>query len=232
MRYFGLNWQCNWVWRHVTTELSSKERDRLRALLLWQETKDVALTCRTFGLSRATLYRWLHRFDPHDLSSLRDRSRRPRHLRQPQWPLALQQAIVRLREQYPRWGKNKLVVLLHTQGFQVSGPTVGRILRSLRHRGQLLEPKRSAISAKRRRKPRPYAVRKPHAYQPRYPGDLVQLDTLDIRPLPGIVLKQFTARDVVSRWDVLAVHTRSTSTLAAQFLDAMCQRFPFPLRAV
>ncbi|HEU65720.1 MAG TPA: hypothetical protein ENN57_03525 [Chloroflexi bacterium] len=28
-------------------------------------------------------------------------------------------------------------------------------------------------------------------------GDLVQLDTLDIRPLPGEVLKQFTARDVI-----------------------------------
>ncbi len=34
----------------------------------------------------------------------------------------------------------------------------------------------------------------------REPGDLVEVDTLNIRPLPGVVLKQFTARDVVSRW--------------------------------
>jgi len=28
---------------------------------------------------------------------------------------------------------------------------------------------------------------------------MVQLDTLDIRPLPGLVLKHFTAHDVVSK---------------------------------
>ena len=30
---------------------------------------------------------------------------------------------------------------------------------------------------------------------------------MDIRPLPGVVLKQFTARDEVSRWDVLVVRS-------------------------
>lgn len=79
---------------------------------------------------------------------------------------------------------------------------------------------------------RPYAVRKPREYRAREPGDIVQVDTPDIRPLPGVVLKHFTARDVVSRWDVLQVHTRATSTLAAQFLDSMRQRFPFPIKAI
>ena len=44
------------------------------------------------------------------------------------------------------------------------------------------------------------------------PGDLVQVDTLDVRPVPGVVLKHFTARDIVSRWDVLEAHTRATAT--------------------
>jgi len=108
---------------------------------------------------------------------------------------------------------------------------VGRILRSLRQRGELIEPKLTAISAKRRRKPRPYAIRKPKDYQPLHPGDLVQLDTLDVRPLPGIVLKQFTARDVVSRWDVLEVHRRATAPLAATFIDTIKARMPFAIRA-
>ena len=43
------------------------------------------------------------------------------------------------------------------------------------------------------------------------PGDLVELDTLDIRPLPGTVWKQFTARDVVSRWDVVELGRRATA---------------------
>ncbi len=81
MSYFGLNWQFNWVSRYGNVELSPKERDRLRALALWQDTKDVKLVCRTFEMSQATLYRWRQRFDPHDLTSLRDHSRRPNRLR-------------------------------------------------------------------------------------------------------------------------------------------------------
>ena len=72
----------------------------------------------------------------------------------------------------------------------------------------------------------------PREYRAREPGDIVQVDTLDIRPLPGVVLKRFTARDVVSRWDVIEVHTRATSTLATRFLESMRRRFPFPIRAV
>jgi hypothetical protein len=33
----------------------------------------------------------------------------------------------------------------------------------------------------------------------------VEVDTMDLRRVPGAVLKQFTARDVVSRWDVVEV---------------------------
>jgi len=40
----------------------------------------------------------------------------------------------------------------------------------------------------------------------RQPGDLVQLDTKKVRPARGVVLKHFSARDMVSRWDVLEVH--------------------------
>jgi len=64
------------------------------------------------------------------------------------------------------------------------------------------------------------------------PGDIVQVDTLDVRPLPGVVLKHFTARDVVSRWDVLEAHGRATSRTAATFIDALLERMPFPVRAI
>jgi len=80
MSFFGLNWQFNWVSRYGNVELSPKERDRLRALALWQDTKDVELVCRTFELSQASLYRWRQRFDPHDLTSLRDRLPSPQTL--------------------------------------------------------------------------------------------------------------------------------------------------------
>lgn len=106
------------------------------------------------------------------------------------------------------------------------------MLTQLKAQGRLIEPQRQAISARKRRPPRPYAVRKPVDYRPAAPGDLVQVDTLDVRPVPGVGLKQFTARDVISRWDVVEVHERATARLATQFLDTLQARFPFPVRAI
>ncbi len=47
-----------------------------------------------------------------------------------------------------------------------------------------------------------------------------------------MILKHFTARDVVSRCDVLQVGTQATSASAARFLDAIVARMPFPVRAI
>ncbi len=142
------------------------------------------------------------------------------------------QAVLELRERYPRWGKEKLQLLLTREGWQVSVSTVGRILGALKRSGVLREPPRAGLSARRKVRPRPYGVRKPKEYQAREPGDIVQIDTLDGRPLPGVILKHYTARDVVSRWDVLEVHTRATSASATRFLDSVQSRLPFPLKAI
>ncbi len=137
-----------------------------------------------------------------------------------------------MREERPRWGKEKLSKLLNEQGYQVSASMVGRILHRLRERGVLKEPAPNYVSASKRQHLRPYAQRKPKDYQAKQMGDLVELDTLDIRPLPGVVLKHFTAHDVVSRWNVIGVYPRSTAANAVHFLDVLEKRMPFPLRAI
>jgi transposase InsO family protein len=109
---------------------------------------------------------------------------------------------------------------------------VGRILTHLKARGVLKEPVRKRISLCKRQHPRPYAIRKPQEYQVQKPGDLVEVDTLDVRPLPGVVFKHFTARDVVSRWDVVEVQSKATASMAVGFLDTLLQRMPFPVKAL
>ena len=47
-----------------------------------------------------------------------------------------------------------------------------------------------------------------------------------------MILKHFTARDVVSRCDVLQVGTRANAASAARFLDAIVERMPFPVKAI
>jgi putative transposase len=217
--------------KNAPPELSQKEFDRLRALTIYRETKEVRLVCETFGISRATLYRWLKRFDPKDLISLREESRRPRRVRKPLWSWELVQAVKALREEYPRWGKDKLAVLVRDQGHEASVSTVGRIVSHLKQRGELKEPKRRSISAKRGSR-RPYGVRKPKDYNVERPGDLVEVDTLDVRPFPWMTLKQFTAIDVISRWDVIEVRRRASATTAKEFLETLEQRMPFKVKAL
>ena len=157
------------------------------------------LTCRYFGISPQTFYRWKRRYDPKHLESLEDRSHKPKRLRQPTWSYDLAQEVLRLREEYPRWGKDKLSQLLHEQGHQVSISMVGRILRQLKERGILKEPIPNHVSARKRQRRRLFGIRKPKDYPIKETGDIVQLDTLDLRPLPGVVFKHFTAHDVVSK---------------------------------
>jgi transposase InsO family protein len=214
-------------------DLSAAARLRLKWMDYYAGCgRNAALTCRHFGISRQTFYQWRRRYDPQRVATLEDRARRPRRTRQPAWPPQLAQAVLALREAHPRWGKDKLALLLQERGWQVSTSMVGRILTQLRQRGVLREPLANCISIRKRLLARPYAVRKPKDYQPRQPGDLVQIDTLDVRPLPGVVLKHFTARDVVSRWDVVAVYSRATAGAARQFLDQGLARMPFPVRAI
>jgi len=145
--------------KHAPAELNQKEFDRLRVLTIYGETGDVKLVCQTFGISRATLYRWLKRFDSNDLTSLKEQSRRPRRVRRPLWSGELVQGVKALREEYPWWGKDKLAVLVRDQGHEASVSTAGRIVNHLKQRRELKEQKRRVISGKRRSW-RPYGVRK------------------------------------------------------------------------
>ena len=60
------------------------------------------------GISRATLHRWETRLGEEGLDGLEDRSGLPRRTRNPTWSAELAQAALSLREQYPRWAKDKL----------------------------------------------------------------------------------------------------------------------------
>ena len=84
---------------------------------------------------------------------------------------------------------------------------------------------------KRRWKPR-YATRKPRGYKIKEPGDLVELDTLRVKLLPDEVRYQFSARDILSKWDGIRAYKRQTSTKAAHFLQYLQRKFPFRIKAI
>lgn len=213
--------------------VSRRARARL-AMIDWHRAHgaNVSLTARHFGVSRPTVYRWLARFDRFHPERCEDRSSAPRRRRRPTWTTEQLGAVREIRLRYPRWGKDKLRILLRRVGIVLSVSMVGRILARLRRTGELGEPRRRSISARKRAWRRPHAIRKPADWPVERPGDLVQLDTLDIRPVPGTVFKQFTARDRVSRWDVVELRQTASSRSATAILDALAARMPFPVRAL
>src|SRR6266702_3547695 len=163
----------------IGVELSREGRVRLAWMDFYRRCGNVAHTCRHFGISRQTFYRWQRRYDPYDLTSLEERSHRPRQCRQPTWAFSLEEKVLGLRLQFPRWGKEKVAI---------SVSMVGRILSRLKQQGRLVEPPRTGVPGSRRAlRPRPYAVRKPKQYAVSEPGDLVQVDTVEVRPLPGVI---------------------------------------------
>jgi len=210
--------------------LSREAKQRLR-VLEYARTHSVAATCRHFGIARSTYYRWQRRYDPHHLSFLENRSSRPTQCRRRTWTAAQAEAVRAAREAHPRWGKDKLAVVLRREGMVLSVSMIGRILAELKRRGVLIEPKTTRLRPTSRHA-RPYAVRKPQEYPVAQPGDLVQLDTMHLTPLPGVERRQFTAIDVVSRTGAFGVRSCATAGTARDFLAELDARFPFPVKAL
>jgi len=124
MSYFSIAKGFHKLSSHPPPDLTQKELDRLRAITIYNTTKDVCLVCKTYSISTATLYRWLKRYDPTDLNTLSNKSRRPLRTRRPQWSRELIDLVKQLRRLYPRWGKEKVAVLIKTQGVNTSASTV------------------------------------------------------------------------------------------------------------
>ncbi len=60
-------------------------------------------------------------------------------------------------------------------------------------------------------------------YNPRHLASLEECSRLP---------KHFTARDIISRWDIIDVNSRATASTAGHFLDKLEQRMPFTIMAI
>lgn len=235
MRYKGfLVPRRRYISRLFQADITAGATKRLAWMDFYKKTGNARLTCRHFGITPDTFYRWKARYKPKNLKSLEadPKTKRPHTVRVPMTAPYLVLLIQTLREQYPRWGKEKIARLVWKEGYTVSVSTVGRTITRLKELGFLKEPIPNFISTKKRFIKRSWAVRRPKDLKAYIPGDLVEIDTLDVRPVPGVVRKQFTARDVISKWDTLHVFGGATALLAAKFLDLLIESSPFAITAI
>ncbi len=214
---------------------SEEAKNRERILRTWEALRTKGMSGKEvselLGVSRASLYRWKRRIK-EGWNGLEQRSRKPKHLRKRKWTAEEWRLCDPYRVLYPCWGKEKIKVLLELEGINLSVSSVGRIIQELKKRKAIPEVRYKTRWKGTSKQKRPYAIRKPKGYLVENPGDIVQVDTHDIHPFPAIHFKHFTARDVVSRWDVVAVYPRARSRQAKAFLSQLIKRTPFPIRAI
>lgn len=102
----------------------------------------LAVVCREFGVSRTTGHKWVKRFKQQGHAGLEEESRRPRST-----PLATAEDLVietlKAREAHPRWGPQKLYVLLRRR-FNEQTPSARTIARILKRANKIRERRRRA----------------------------------------------------------------------------------------
>jgi putative transposase len=208
----------------------STEAARRWKVVQWCGEHDgrVRLTARHFGFSPDTISRWMRAYSERGLAGLEPRSRRPRRVRQPETSLAAVQRIQALREQYPRWGREKLRVLLEREGVCLSAKSIDRVIHRLKARGALREPARPRKGAKWRRE----RLRRPRDLVVNRPGALIQVDTKQVSVAGAKAVYQFGAVDCFTRKRVVALSPRLTSAQGAAFLQRLTARFPFAVEAI
>ena len=98
----------------VTPNLSKTAHRRLKWMDYHHQGYTVAQTCRYFGIAPKTFHKWRKRYNPNDLTSLEEKSRRPKRTRIWQVTREEERRILALRARYIRYGKMKLSVIYET----------------------------------------------------------------------------------------------------------------------
>ena len=183
--------------------------------------RTVAQTCRHFGVSRKTFYKWKRRLAEHGEAGLCDRARTPR--RSPRsTPQDVIRKILYLRQQY-HFGPSRIVSYLHRfHQVAVARSSVHRILQ--RH-GM------SRLPANQKYRPHGQRWRR---YEKPQPGHRLQLDVKFLERLPGSTkrLYQFTAIDDCTRIRVLKVYDACNQQTAIRFMEDVLRRLPFRVLVV
>jgi len=191
-------------------ELSRAAKFRLKFIEHYlTKTHSVTATCRHYYIARSLFYKWYRRYNPHNLSSLEDQSRKPHRVRTVTYDSHLVKVIRKLRQDYPSYSATKIFHLLARdywcasdcpkcsgagcQGglIKVSISTIGRIIsrfklffsRMVKARKHLSTAAKRGWLKRKAKQRKPYGLNKSsHTYQLFQSGThLVEFDMKHIR---------------------------------------------------
>ena len=194
---------------------------RMKILRYAQETENISRTCRHFGISRPSFYKWLSRYRAHGEPGLCDQSKRPRSCPHATSPEVVSK-ILYMRQHY-HFGPAKLAAYLERyHEIRIAASSVHRILE--RHGMSRLPSSQKHRRHKLRWK----------RYEKQQPGQRLQVDVKFLERIPGTKkrLYQFTAIDDCTRLRVLKIFDSCSQRTAINFIDDVRHRLPFRIQVV
>jgi len=207
--------------------LSKEARVRLTWVGHYKKHKNAGVTCRRFGISRTTLYKWLKRYIEKGPRGLESLSRAPKRKRVSTVPWQTVELVVELRKEHPAWSKQKIAVILARDfGIRLSASTVGRIMRRKGLYDERISRRKSKAARRRKRR-----LRAERWMKKAFPGCLIQIDTKHLR-FGGRKYYQFTAIDCFSRVAFSRAYSSASSACAKNFLEEVKKYMPFSILAL
>lgn len=191
-------------------------RMRLAWMLMYEKIGNAYLTCRHFGISTKTFYKWRKRYmsSGKNADSLSDRSRRPRH--SPNITEERVVLLVRRMRKKTKFGPDRIrFYLIKDYAVNVPRSTIYAILR------------REKLISKRRRLKKHLLM-----YNLPNPGDNVQID---IKVIGGYSVKramQYSAIDDATRIKFTRIYPERANHYSVSFLDYITDKFPFRIKRI
>ena len=210
--------------RIKSIKLSKQAKHRLAVIeyYLYKSDSNVCLTCRHYGIGRSYFYKWWNRYNPKNLNSLENRSKRPNTVRQATYNYNLVKLVRKLRTDKPSYSSKKLKrILKRDYDISYSHSTIGRIIKKYNLYFT------AAIKAAKKRSKRAKQVwkrRKPYNLKASKPRQVVEFDMKHIY-ICGQKQYAFVAIDIFTKQICLRVANRPSSYQASLALQEAVKLF-------
>lgn len=231
-KYNGVTMKLRYLLpQKLNVQILSKKAQRKLEWIDWYlgNGKNARLTCRHFGISPDTFYRWWNRFDKKNLLTLEDslRSRRPKRVRQMTTPYEYIRRVEEIRIGNIEKSKYEIQEELRREGIKLGTSTIQKVinrnprLSNVQHRAVIKSHRRRSI----------IRLKAPIELKSRYPGSLVQIDTKHLMILHRKYYL-FCAIDCKSRYAYIQAFGTGSSESGRLFLDEALKYFPFKIENV
>jgi len=203
-----------------------EKRDIIRKLKVLEHAKtsgNVSFTCRHFGISRDSFYKWRRAYAEHEERGLINSKPCPENPKL-RTPSHIEEKILYLRQHYHFGAARISWYLARYHGMTISISGVYQVL------------KRNNMNRLPERDRRRARVALTIRYEKQVPGHHIQVDVkfLDFKSIEGKKVRrfQYTAIDDATRIRALKIYERHTQKNAIDFIDYVIEKFPFRIHTV